>query len=1185
MRTEFLPFIAVIVLIAILVGVPMFRAYLRAIYRLLTRRRRRPVATSHRATVIEPSGEEFQLPGDTVVVQPAWQTSIEQMLRMLNRDGSLRTRILVAMMAIGILLLLPRMLSGTRADEFTVFIAPFQEAGSVTQTGRALANQLAAELPQASGGRITTRVLDAPPADAIAALALIERQDADILIWGDVTPGGMLDQASLTPRIVYRPSGGFAPNSLIGYSGRFALPDYYPISNTPINGALVLPAYLGALADYAAGRFDPAYETFGSLLEEQPALLPILPGTVRATILWARADYAAAAAEYRNAAGPLDAPPIPDAAMLHNNLGAVLQDAGDPTARDALNSAVALLAARNEGDLGELRLNLGIEALRTGDTTRAIIDLEVARTLLPTLGSLELALAEAYRESGRLGDADPALAIAFRRISSDDMRTIDQFRNATTEQLRARWQYQDALLNLARLVGARSRLLWELEADPVISVQELTLVRADLDRAIATTSELTRIWNRHATAADAAGAPISGRVAASQALRATEMQRDMQRWHAFVEAAILRIEGARPPQGFAAVWAILSGQRTPSQEEKATLEAILRDRPTDVDALLGLARINHLLGEHEEAIEHYNAADRNAPDRPEALLGLARIALDGNDQQQARQLLESALQRNADFFPAHTLLAHLARQDEDWPVAIREYRWLAERRSSFANTLALAEVLRLSGPTGYAQAEELLLIHANSGNVDALIELSRLYHVSGDIAGSREMLQRAQEATARTSARFADVAYALGELLDEEGRRGEARVEYERALSTNPQHIPSLLALARSETEPAAATGYYEAALTAGADDPLVLKQIGATLLALRAYEPALMAFERATTTPAGGNDPENHYGMALAYIRLDRLESAQREAQQALTQRGGNYPEAMIILGDVALARGALPDAVAQYERALSLNDNLALAHIGLGRSEAAAGRWAVAAGHFRNAIDREPDLADGHLWLGEALLQQSEARSALASFQQALVLRSDDAEIYYGIARSHYLLGQIGDARTQVDRALAHNATYPEALLLRARIEETQERDDQAIEYYRRAIEARRPSTPVQPIAEAHFRRGLLLIQRDRIDEARRDLEEAARLQPEFAEASYWLGRVYFAQDNLRDARERFRRAVALQNGRYAEAQFYQGRAEEQAGQRTEAIASYRAAIEQGIDTIWATEARSALTRLGEP
>jgi hypothetical protein len=58
-----------------------------------------------------------------------------------------------------------------------------------------------------------------------------------------------------------------------------------------------------------------------------------------------------------------------------------------------------------------------------------------------------------------------------------------------------------------------------------------------------------------------------------------------------------------------------------------------------------------------------------------------------------------------------------------------------------------------------------------------------------------------------------------------------------------------------------------------------------------------------------------------------------------------------------------------------------------------------------------------------------------------------------------------------------------------------------------------------------------------------------------------------------------------VAQRGGNYPDAYFYQGIAEEQLGQRAEAVASFQSALSQGGDSVWATDAQAALARLGQP
>src|SRR6185436_1410275 len=110
------------------------------------------------------------------------------------------------------------------------------------------------------------------------------------------------------------------------------------------------------------------------------------------------------------------------------------------------------------------------------------------------------------------------------------------------------------------------------------------------------------------------------------------------------------------------------------------------------------------------------------------------------------------------------------------------------------------------------------------------------------------------------------------------------------------------------------------------------------------------------------------------AYLHLEKLDAAQREEQLALDQRGGQYPEALVGLGDIALARGDPGEAVAQYNTALKLDSTLTAAYIGVGRASAAAGNWAVAQAHFSDAVRSDPESPEAHFWLAEALLHQSD-------------------------------------------------------------------------------------------------------------------------------------------------------------------------------------------------------------------
>ena len=158
----------------------------------------------------------------------------------------------------------------------------------------------------------------------------------------------------------------------------------------------------------------------------------------------------------------------------------------------------------------------------------------------------------------------------------------------------------------------------------------------------------------------------------------------------------------------------------------------------------------------------------------------------------------------------------------------------------------------------------------------------------------------------------------------------------------------------------------------------------------------------------------------------------------------------------------------------------------------------------------------------------------------------------------------------------ALQIKPNYPEALLLQGTLYEQQGNRDAALSSYTRAINT---STK---LAEPYYRRAILYLRANNLDSAASDLQSAIDLQDNFSEAHYWLGRVYLAQGKAKDARAEFATAITNRSGDYADARFYQGLAEEQLGQRTDAVQSYESALEQNANGEWAGEARTALARL---
>lgn len=1174
--------IFVIVLICLGVGYLRFRPAIDArITNIIDRFRKKPQPTSSEGTVtVIQDGEEIQAPIQRVETpprqRPSFQTIFNQRIQQAPRTFAIGAIILVGLLA---LWFVPRLMPAP-ADQFVVIVAPFQDSdGQISQSGRTVARQLADQLPTASGNRVTSQFVNDPPNNPNQALQMLERYGADALIWGEIEPGGILDQESLRPLLAYQPNGAFAPAGWDGYVGRFTMPTVYTLSTNPINGQVVLPELLRALADYGNGESDAAFATLGQLIDDYPALSPVLTYAIRGNVLWARGEYTAAADQYRRTGVMEATDESSQMALLANNLGAILQDANDSDSQEAFRQAAKLLGGR---DLIELRLNWGIEHIGLWEADEAISQLEAGRNLVQSRELLPtpflLALAEAYRINGQFILAQQALDRAELQVQMDVEQTTSDQRSLVTHRLRADIAEEQAKLMLAEALNVQGRLDWSLQQDEALfpntdeSLDVLNTTQRSFDESLRETELLMSDWGRRAAAEDAADNPITSLVATGQSRRAEMQLRERQRWQAITNYTIAQTRGIQGPQGFAAFWSMFAGDQTPVGQARETLDTLVETQTEDVDSRIWLGRTWRLSGEPDQAREQFTTATELESQRPEPVYHQALVELP-RDQEEAWNLLEEAIDHDPTYYPARKKLAEVAIEEQRWEVALEQCRWLAREQPSNSATVTLAHVLRLSGPSGYVEAEQLLLPLANTNDVDALLELNQLYQANGQTAAALETLQSANQ----VSPNRAEIAYEMGNLYVLLERPAEAETQYQRAIDLEPSYVDAHLALGQLYARLGRvndAAQEYRAALDAGTSDPDELKQIGIVLLANNEVDSAISAFERARDSSP--EDPEVYYHLGRAQIQDNRLEIAQETTQQAIELRNGVYPDAHAQLGDIALVQGDFQIANENFNIALEQDPSLVQAYIGLGRTAGAQGNWAVAQGHFQNAVTQSPESAEAHLWLGESLVRQDRGNDAIASYNRTLELIPNYPEAYFGLAQAQAAEGRLAEASTNIEQALFLEPNYADALLLHAKVYEQQDQVTEAIQAYGNTIAAN------EDLAEPHYRRALLYIRTDRISEAREDLERAVRLQPNFPEAHYWLGRTYLIDNRSAIARDQFERAVEQRGGNYPEARFYQGIAEEQLGQRDNAIESFRIALQQGQDRPWSQEAQAALTRL---
>jgi len=246
----------------------------------------------------------------------------------------------------------------------------------------------------------------------------------------------------------------------------------------------------------------------------------------------------------------------------------------------------------------------------------------------------------------------------------------------------------------------------------------------------------------------------------------------------------------------------------------------------------------------------------------------------------------------------------------------------------------------------------------------------------------------------------------------------------------------------------------------------------------------SLPVFALVAVTLAAASARRNQDYASERSIWADAVESCPANAR-ARTQLGN------------ALLRlpGRSAEAIYQLGEALRLDPNQAEAHVNLGNALNVAGRMPEAMARYEEALRLRPDLAEAHLDFGMALARQPGRQDeAISQFREALRLRPDlpEAHLDLGNALADQP-GRLGEAIAQYEEALRLAPGFVEAHSNLGRLLTLAGRPADAVAHLEEALR-QRPG-----FAEAHFNLALALLRLPgRRAEAEAQLEEGLRIEP---------------------------------------------------------------------------------------
>lgn len=151
--------------------------------------------------------------------------------------------------------------------------------------------------------------------------------------------------------------------------------------------------------------------------------------------------------------------------------------------------------------------------------------------------------------------------------------------------------------------------------------------------------------------------------------------------------------------------------------------------------------------------------------------------------------------------------------------------------------------------------------------------------------------------------------------------------------------------------------------------------------------------------------DPNNaaaHHNLGVTYFQLQDPSAAIAEFNAALAvdpddadthyQLGATYL-VLSLSASPDTGPGLVADAVTEFERALSLRENMPEALIGMANIRIQEGNYAAAIEMLRAAIDQIPDSPEAHYALAEAYVRSGQLDSACDTYDKFLKLDPPEA------------------------------------------------------------------------------------------------------------------------------------------------------------------------------------------------
>eukprot|EP00884_Botryococcus_braunii_P009865 jgi/Botrbrau1/18880/Bobra.177_2s0039.1 len=269
------------------------------------------------------------------------------------------------------------------------------------------------------------------------------------------------------------------------------------------------------------------------------------------------------------------------------------------------------------------------------------------------------------------------------------------------------------------------------------------------------------------------------------------------------------------------------------------------------------------------------------------------------------------------------------------------------------------------------------------------------------------------------------------------------------------------------------------------------------------------------------------------------------------------NRTDLLLLIGAIYYQLGQFSVSIQFNDRCIIIDPNMAEAHANLANALQQLGNFDMAIVYYQSAIRLKPDFTDAYNNMASAYVQKGQIPEAIRCYQTALNLNQNLVDVYVNLGDLYRTQGNRDLAERAYSTALNYDSLCAAAWrgmgdLLRERGEY-----QEACTSYQEAIRLR------PTYADAYTGMGAALKEMGQKQRAEACFLQVIRLRPHCALSHGNLAGVYYEQGKLQEAIATFKRALAIDNN-FPEAYNNLGNALRENNQPEEAIKCYTTCIQ---------------------